>query len=715
MRPRNGPGLDAKGGAGKVAALLALGAAGIRRPLDALDQARGHLLPFAATALGLGIWGWFHWPYEPGLRDYAASGFFLLVFAGLWLRGPFLLRPLCAFTAMLALGFLASGLRGQMVASPMLEFRYYGPVQGRVVEIDRSGSDALRVTLDHVVLRDVHPDRTPRQVRVSLQSEPLLHNPQPGETLILTAHLSAPEGPAEPGGFDFRRMAFFDQLGAVGYSRSPALLLEPPGAGDAIVSRMRAWLSDAMRARISGDAAEFAIGSLTGDRSGISQDTVKALRDSSLAHLLAISGMNLAFLVSFVFVLLRSGVALVPMLALRVNAKKVAAVASLGVALFYLLLSGANVATERAFVMVAVVLGAVLLDRRAITLRTAAIAGIILLLLRPETLLQPGFQMSMAATVALVAGFAALDRKVRQKNWPRWLPPVFTLVASSVIGGFSSAPYAAATFNRFTDYGLLANLLTVPVMGAVMMPGGALAVLLAPFGLAWFPLAAVDMAARWILAVAHWIAALEGAVTPIPAPHDLALPLITLGGIWLVAWPGRARLAGVLALAAGLAIWPMATRPMLLISSDGRLVGLMGPEGRALSVGTGNGFVAENWLEADGDLAGQKAAAARAGFTGPKSARDFAFAGLRGVALQGRAGLEALPGFCATHDLVVIAEVVETPPTGDCQLIDLARLRQTGALALQVGPAGIEVTAARDHPRRWAGRPMEPDALPKFR
>jgi competence protein ComEC len=705
-------GVDGKGGAGKVAGVLAM----LQRPLEALDGARGHLLPFAATAMGGGIWIWFQWPDEPSRAEYLLAGLAALVTAMLWRWGPFLLRPLFAAAAMLTMGFLVCGLRVQLVAAPMLEFRYYGPVEGRVVEIDRSSTDALRVTLDRVVLRDVAPGRTPLKVRVSLQGEGLLHDPAPGEVLILTAHLAPPEGPVEPGGFDFRRMAWFEQLGAVGYTGSPALLLEPPAPGAEVVARMRDWLSDAMRARISGDAAEFAIGSMTGDRSGISRVTVEALRDSSLAHLLAISGMNLAFLVTFVFVLIRTGIALVPPLALRVNAKKVSAVLSLAVALFYLLLSGSNVATERAFLMVAVVLVAVMLDRQAITLRTAAIAGIILLGTRPETLLQPGFQMSMAATVALIAGFAALDRRVRLQTWPRWTVPVFTLVASSVIGGFSSAPFAAATFNRFTDYGLLANLLTVPVMGAVVMPAGAMAVVLAPFGLSWAALWVMEQGARWILAVAYWVASLEGAVTPIPEPHSLALPLITLGGIWLIGWPrvlsGPARLVGMMGVMAGLAIWPMATRPDLVIASDGRLLGLLGPEGRALSMARGAGFAAESWLESDGDLVGQEVAAGRPGFSGPRIARGFVFAGKRGVALQGSGALEALPVACAAHDLVVIAAAVEEAPPGGCLLIDQLRLRQTGSLALRETPAGIEVTAARAQSRVWVGKPMAPGALP---
>ena len=704
------PGLDGKGGAGKVAGRLDLAL----RPFEALEAARGHLLPFAAMAIGLGVGAWFLWPEDPGRIAYGLAVVAVALMGGLWLRGPWQARPLAAFAVMLAIGFLAAGLRAQIVASPMLEFRYYGPVEGRVVEIDRSGSDAMRVTLDRVVLRDVAPARTPLRVRVSLHGEPLLNVPQPGEVLMMTAHLSAPEGPVEPGGFDFRRMAWFDGLGAVGYTRSPALLLEPAAGGEEMVSRFRAWLSQAMRAHMQGDAGAFATGAMTGDRSGISQDTVVALRDSSLAHLLAISGMNLAFLVGFVFWLVRSAIALVPALALRVNAKKVSAVLSLGVAFFYLLLSGSNVATERAFVMISVVLGAVLLDRRAITLRTAAIAAMILLTFRPESLMEPGFQMSFAATVALVAGFQALDHKVLIERWPRWSLPVFTLVASSVIGGFSTAPYAAATFNRFADFGLLANLLTVPVMGAVVMPAGAMAVVLAPIGLSWMALWVMEQGAAWILGVAHWIAGLDGAVTMIVEPHAAALPLITLGGLWLVAWPGRSRLAGVAVIAAGLMVWPMAGRPDLLISSDGKLLGLLGAEGRALSQASGGGFAAENWLENDGDAAPQEDAAARPGFSGPKGARSFQLAGLSGISLSGKAALAGLSDICAGHDLVVIAERVGDIPQGRCVLIDQNSLRETGALALWITNQGVLAEPVRANARIWKGKAMDPAAVPVF-
>jgi competence protein ComEC len=682
-------------------------------PLEGLQTARGTLFPWIAVLIGCGVGAWFTMQTEPAAGSYALA--VLLAAGGLALaaHGPDLARPLALAIAALAAGWIAAGIRAHSVAAPMLTFRYYGPVEGRIVDIDRSQSDALRLTLDQVVLRDVPPDRTPERVRVSLQGPQDWLTPAPGQVVILTAMLAAPEGPVEPGSFDFRRMAFFDQLGAVGYTRTPVLLLEEPASGALPIDRLRRYLTAGMLEHMDGQAGAFAAGAMTGDRSAITEDTVQALRDSSLAHLLAISGMNLAFLTAFVFGLIRYGIALVPWLALRVNSKKVAAVASLGVALFYLALSGSNVATERAFIMIAVFLGAILLDRRALTLRSVAIAGGILLLSKPESMLNPGFQMSFAATIALIVGFAALDNSIYRQRLPRWLMPVFTLVLSSVIGGFSTAPYAAAHFNRFTDYGLLANLLTVPVMGAVIMPAGAVAALLAPFGLEALPLWVMEQGARWILFVAHWSAGLEGSVTAIPAPGPWVMPLFTLGAIWLILWRGRVQLAGIVPVLASLILWIEAERPLLLIAGDGRLLGLDSAEGRALSSEKGGGFAAENWLQNDGDLALQAEAAARAGFTGPKGERRFDLAGLKAVALSGKAAQGKLATACATAHLVVLAEPAATVPDG-CPLIDADMLAKTGPLAISLQGGALQIIRTRTASRLWSP-PVRKVELPDLR
>jgi competence protein ComEC len=291
---------------------------------------------------------------------------------------------------------------------------------------------------------------------------------------------------------------------------------------------------------------------------------------------------------------------------------------------------------------------------------------------------------------------------VLRERLPRWVIPLFTLVLSSVLAGLATAPYAAAHFNRFTDYGLLANLLTVPMMSLVMA-AGAVAALLVPLGLEWMPLWVMEQASRWILFVAHWVAGLEGAVTPVIAPGPWVIPLITLGGMWVVLTRGRLRLAATVPVALALGLWTQADRPDLLISADGALAGLMGPQGRALSSVSGAGFAAENWLQNDGDLATQDIAAERPGFSGPKGARRFELGGVQGVILTGKNAIAAAPAACAEMQVVVLADVAEKPLAGGCLLIDRALLRQSGSLALNVSGRVLQVTPARSAARLWAG------------
>lgn len=666
-------------------------------PLEWLLAARGQLFVWVPVFIGLGIGIWFLLPFEPVFWHYVmVLALFLFGGAGvIWAHD--LLRPLFMILCCLSAGGLAVGLRAHLVAGPMIEFQYYGPVMGRVVEIDRSQSDALRITLAEVVLDNVYP--APRFVRVSIAGAA----PEPAQMVMMTARLTAPASATEPDGFDFRRTAFFRGLGAVGYTRSPVLLWQEAPADLQRIDRLRTYLSQGLRAAIPNDAGAFAAGAMTGDKSGISQDTVQALRDSNLAHLLAISGMNLAFLSGFVFMLIRYGMALVPVLALRVNSKKIAALVALAVALSYLLLSGANVATTRAFLMIAVMLGAILLDRQGLTMRSVAISAVILLLWQPESLLDPGFQLSYAATVVLIGGYHVVDRQILMERLPRWMMPIYAVVLTSVLAGIATAPYAAAHFNRFTDYGLLANLLTAPAM-SLLMAAGAFVAFLAPFGLAAPALWVLEQSAAWILFVAHWVAGLQGAVTMIAIPPAVVLPLISVAGIWILVWQGWRRWLGVPFLGLALILWGFAPRPDLLISNDGRLVGRMGPQGRALSTPTGAGFSAENWLQDDGDFATQEEAALRSGFTGPKEARMFQMGHLRGIVLSGKGAEAAFAAACAQNDIVIVPAALD--PTllanGPCTRIDRNVLDKTGALGGYLN-GGLTLYPSRQALRIWAG------------
>lgn len=670
----------------------------------ALLAQRGQGLCWVPLWLALGIGLYFGLPREPGPGLYLALLPAAAFCALLVRRLGEALAPLAMVALLLLAGFALAGLRAHLQAAPVLEFRYYGPVAGRIVAIDRSQSDALRLTLDQVRLGDLPPHRTPHRVRLSVHGhDPPGIAPAPGLRVMTTAHLSPPAGPVEPGGFDFQRHAWFARLGAVGYARVPLMGVAYPEKGDLSLAifRLRMALSARIRAHLPGDLGGFAAALTTGDRSAISRAALEDLRASNLAHLLAISGLHMGLLTALVFGLLRLLLAALPPLALRWPVKEIASLGALLAAALYLALSGGNVATQRAFVMVAVALGALMLGRRALSLRAVAVAATILLMLRPEALMGPGFQMSFAATTALVVVFGGLSRW-QANPVPRPLRPALGVCLSSAVAGLSTAPIAAAHFNAIAHYGLLANLLSVPLMGVLVMPAAILALLLAPLGLEGLGLWLMGLGLRWILGVAHFVAGLEGARGFVPAPGPAVLPLIALGALFALLWQGRARWAGLGPVVAGFLLWTQVERPAVLIAEGGTLVGWLGPEGRALSRPKGAGFVARVWLENDGDGVDQEGAAARA--PPPEGA------GPAVLHLPGKRALAAKAG-CEGPEILVtsVPGAARDRPLGPpCQLLDPVTLRESGALALYPAPGGgwRRVTARqRSGERLWTRWP----------
>lgn len=661
---------------------------------------RAGLMIWAPVLVAFGIGGWFLLRFEPGLPHYALA---LVAMAGAlwaarlvrhlamagrlgWDRAD-LLRLVAVGVVLVLTGFLAAGLRLHLVAAPVMEYRYYGPIEGRVVEIDRSARDRMRVTLDRVSLRDTSPARTPHRVRLSLMTDIAL--PEPGSRVMLTGHLGPPPPPAEPHGFDFRRAAFFEGLGAVGYTRTPILTVEPAPARLIDATAIRVRLSQAMQQEIGGQEGAVASALMTGDRSGIAEATNQLMRDSNLYHIVSISGLHMSMLAGFVYAALRMALAALQAFGgVRAGAPvhKLAALVALAVATGYLWLSGGGVATERAWLMVAVMLSAVLLDRRAISLRTVAVAALVILLLAPEALVTPGFQMSFAATAALILLFPAWSRRAQALPWV--VRGVALLVISSLIAGLATSPIAAAHFNRSAQYGLIANLLVVPVMGAVVMPAGVIAALLAPVGLAGPALWLMGLGTWWMLFVAEQVTGWGGAVMTVAAPHWAALPLggagVTIGLLALHRARGRlshiaAGASGLMVLA-GATLWFSTERPALLIASDGTAVGLMTSAGRALSKPAG-AFVADSWLRADGDLATAAEAAERTGWEGERGARQAFLRGRRVVHLSGKGAVGRLEQACTEGAIVILAGRAPAGRGRDCDLFDQARLGEVGAVA----------------------------------
>ena len=295
----------------------------------------------------------------------------------------------------------------------------------------------------------------------------------------------------------------------------------------------------------------------------------------------------MAVVAGIVFFFIRAGLALMPPLASRHSIKKWAAAGALLTAAFYLVLSGASISTQRAFIMIAILLVGVMVDRPTLTFRTLAVAAFGVLLLTPEAIVHPSFQMSFAATLALIAGYqyglpwrAKPDTSLGARAALWGGREIAGLIAVSLLAGFATTPYAAYHFHRVAPYGVLANLLAMPVVSVWVMPMGILGVLTLPFGFDAIFWQLMGQGIDWMIAVVLWVTSLPGAVGHIRAFGTGPLLLGTAGLLLLCLLRTPLRLSGaVLVIVA--ALWAVtAPRPDVLVSADGQTAALRGGDGR---------------------------------------------------------------------------------------------------------------------------------------
>lgn len=698
------------------------------------------------VGLGLGICFYFLLPDEPHPWAGGQALFFSLLLT--WYvrgRGSRLLYLIPALMLLvLSVGFAAAQLRAHLVAAPVLTTRI-GPtmVEGRVVSVEARRNN-MRVVLDRVSLRELPAEATPERVRIRVSGE---HSAlRAGEKVRLRAMLMPPPAPVAPGAYDFQRRAYFQRLGGVGYSLGGPQPVAGGSAGNDGFS-FRLWLAD-FRARLAarvregipGDGGAIAAALLTGARGAISKPALAVVRDSGLAHLLAISGLHIGLVAGLLFFACRGLLALMPWVALRYPIKKWAAVAALIGAFLYLLVTGATVPTQRAFIMTGLVLLAVLVDRTAISLRLVAWAAVIILMTAPESLLGPSFQMSFAAVVALVAVYESLrgrlilwragaDRSLlrapdvdrgrsrRESTWRSlWRIAVLYLggvMLTTLVASLATMPFVIFHFNRFAAYGLLANLLAVPLTALWIMPWGLVVFFLMPMGLEELALAPMGWGIDLLIMVAERVAGLPGAKVLLPSMPISGLSLVALGGLWLLLWRHRWRFLGAPVIAAGLLSLALSTAPDILVSGDAKLMAVRGEGGEWLFSSQRAGrAIRERWLRMAGK---DRFSLMPEGGVSPDGRLSCDGLGcLYRVSVEGKGWTVALVrdegAFiedCAVADVVIATVPLRAACEGPSIIIDRFDLWRNGAHALWLGGDGprVESVRARQGRRPWAPQP----------
>lgn len=578
----------------------------------AQERAYGHFFLFVPVFLGIGAALWFAAGSDPPL--YAVV---LLACAMAWpawhLRHREDGAALVAGAAfLLPVGMLLAAVETTRLGTVILDAPVTTHITGRVLSRESDGRGAIRYRVALEATREPSLKRPPGVVTLLTRSR---HEPIPiGSGIAGRARLGPPSGPALTDLNDFAFDAYFAGTGAVGYfySAPMAVAAGEPGMEGQIRQEIATWrnnLTEHIRGRIGGDAGAIAAALVTAEQRAISEETVEALRQAGLAHVLAISGLNMVLAAGTFLVGARMLMALIPGFSERYPAKKIAAIGALIMVTLYILVSGGAISAVRSWIMICVMLVAVLFGRSAISLRNVAISAILILLVTPSAVTNPGFQMSYAATLGLVAGYAAWrERPVRRekRGGPLRLFGGSAgrffggLLLSSLIGGFATLIYSIGHFHRIPAYGLAGNLLAMPVISVIVMPFGLLAVLLMPFGLDAVPFAIMGKGIEWMIALSTWVADWKGEIVTGRIPMSAFL-LIGLGGGFVCILRTRLRHAGTLLMLIGIAIacWPGdRSMPEVLVSEDGRLVAILREDTVATNRARPPDFIYAQWRRA---------------------------------------------------------------------------------------------------------------------
>ncbi|MCM2502871.1 ComEC/Rec2 family competence protein [Aureimonas altamirensis] len=620
-------------------------------------------------------------------------------------RARMVLRPLLALACTLAFGQLLCHVELARTQTTILSGSATVHVTGRVAMREADENGKMRYVVAVSATERPVLSRPPRQVRIAVSSR---HEPIPiGGIYSGLVRLGPPSGPAWPDGYDFAFGAYFDGVGAYGFSLGAPepVLDETPSATS---ERFAEWLvglrvamSGRIRAVLPGAEGAVAAALISGERTGIPEDIDEIFRVTGLSHVLSISGFHMVLVAGFVMGAVRSLLVLLPAHLLPISTRKAGAVAALMATTAYMAIAGPNVATERSYIMIAIMLVAVLVERPALTLRNVTLAAMAVLAIAPHAALTASFQMSFAATAALVGLAAALTRRWQTPPGEgQGLRPVAWLAVAciaSAVAGAATAPYGLYHFQRLAPYGILANVATMPLFSFWVMPAALAAALAMPLGLDAPFLHLMGWGLSAVFAVTRYLA------QSFPDQGGMALPtssLIALSlALFLACFLASALrwLALPAAALGGLLAAGPARAPDILIYEDGKKVALIDTEGVAYLGKRPGRFISDQWERRFGPP--------RADSPLPCAPPACQLASASGIRLAWTDSIEETDRLCAEADLVIVARALvrNRCPIGGATLVTLRSLRRTGSLAISRGEGGqlVLTPSIPDDPPEW--------------
>jgi len=573
--------------------------------LKEIAAQRKTLFLWAPVAVGVGIVTYFTW--EPTIPFIILAAMILLCAFVVAISVHFYKRGgkavwLVTLLLMMTVGLFISGyalshLRTTLINTNLLQddmppVLIEGSIE-KIVNFD--GAKAKRV-----IIKDIDIDG--KNYRVRLKTYHFKGEEWAvGDRVKVKAKLIAPGGPVMPGGFDFRRKAYYEGLSAVGYTLANAQLVEKGKSRDITVEHIRKIIGDKIYSAMQPRYAAVAHALLTGERAGIKNSDTENFRISGLAHLLAISGLHIGMVAGCVFFFLRLALVCIPGLALHYPIKKWAASCAIFIAFLYMILAGATVPTVRAFIMTSLVLLAIILDRSALNLRLVAIAALFVMITTPEAVIGPSFVLSFSAVTALIV-FYEVGRRwiVTAAAYKPLLRPFYYflgVIITSLVATAATAPFSIMFFNRFAVYALVSNIAAMPLMAFIVMPAGLIGTLMIPIGMDSHFWVIMQWGIQHILNIADHVSLYPFASLYLQNFSSLETVMISFGFIIFVLWKGYLRLIGLGLMIIALISSLLFSTPALIISDDMKAILYVDKnEDNLYLFGKMNGYQKSNWL-----------------------------------------------------------------------------------------------------------------------
>lgn len=678
-----------------------------------LDRAGFDRAPWLAIALAAGIAGWFVLPGPGWWAAAIALGVLIAGLAHIGWRGregrQQLQRAVVAIVLLAMLGMTLIWARSALIGAAPIKRPEVVLIDGRVLaREDRPAEDRVRLTLAY---RDGSTGEA-RKIRVNVAPGDAGPRIVEQARVRLRARLMPPGAPMVPGAYDFARTAWFAGLSATGSAIGPVTLVEP-GLQSGSLARAQRALSGHVRERLDGSPGAIAAAFASGDRGGIAPADEQAMRDSGLTHLLSISGLHVSAVIAGVYFLAIRLLALWPWLALRVRLPLVAAASGAAAGIAYTLLTGAEVPTVRSCVGALLVLGALALGREPLSLRMVAAAAFVVMLAWPEAVVTPSFQMSFAAVIAIVALHAAAPVKAflapREEGvLVRAGRRTAMLLLTGLVIEIALMPIVLFHFHRAGFYGALANVVAIPLVTFLTMPLIALALALDLLGIgapAWW---LAGRSLELLLGIAHFTAERPGAVKLMPQMAGWVFAAFVAGGLWLALWRGKVRLGGLVPVAVATVALAATPVPDVLVSGDGRHVGIAGEGDRLLVLRESRSdFARDNLLELAG-MGGDPIPLDR--WPGASCSRDFCSLAInrggrqwRVLMARSRSRIEerALAAACDRADVVVADRWLPRSCRPGWLKADSRFLKENGGLALYLGENRIATVAQSQRGHPW--------------